>query len=55
MDYRDLREGIHSITLNGRRKLAGRGALSLRSERTVLEVERTVGDKIDCILSVQMV
>lgn len=33
----------------------GGGALSFRSERTLLEVERTVGDKIDYILSVQMV
>jgi len=53
VDYRDLREGIHSITLNGRRKEVG--ALSFRIERTVLEAKRTVGDKIDCILSLQMV
>jgi hypothetical protein len=31
------------------------GTLSFRIERAVLEVERTVGDKINCILSVKMV
>jgi hypothetical protein len=53
VDYRDLREGIHSITLNGRRNVVG--ALSFRIERAVLVAERTVGDKINCILSVKMV